>query len=164
MTTKTDYSDEEWQLLIDAPILAGLAVMMSGKSGLGTMKEAVSLTQGTLSGAKEYPNVELIGAIVDARLKGGEKSSAETFTNNPYQGLGIEKFMATVSEKCKAASEVLAKKATPEEASAFRAWVLSIADDVSKAAREGGFLGFGGTQVSVEEVAAIDRIKSALAA
>ena len=114
--------------------------------------------------AKEYPNVELIGAIVDARLKGGEKSSAETFTNNPYQGLGIEKFMATVSEKCKAASEVLAKKATPEEASAFRAWVLSIADDVSKAAREGGFLGFGGTQVSVEEVAAIDRIKSALAA
>ena len=164
MTTKTDYSDEEWQLLIDVPILAGLAVMMSGKSGLGTMKEAVSLTQGALSGAKEYPNVELIGAIVDARLKGGEKSSAETFTNNPYQGLGIEKFMATVSEKCKAASEVLAKKATPEEASAFRAWVLSIADDVSKAAREGGFLGFGGTQVSVEEVAAIDRIKSALAA
>jgi hypothetical protein len=57
MTTKTDYSDEEWQLLVDVPILAGLAVMMSGKSGLGTMKEAVSLTQGTLSGAKEYPNV-----------------------------------------------------------------------------------------------------------
>ena len=149
--------------MIDVPILAGLAVMMSRKSGLGTMKEAVSLTQGALSGAKEYPNVELIGAIVDARLKGGEKSSAETFTNNPYQGLGIEKFMTTVSEKCKAASEVLAKKATPEEASAFRAWVLSIADDVSKAAREGGFLGFGGTQVSVEEVAADHRISPARA-
>jgi hypothetical protein len=90
MTTKSDYSDEEWQLLIDVPILAGLAVMMSGKSGLGTMKEAVSLTQNTLSGAQEYPNVELIRAIVDARLKGGEKSSAESFTHNPYQGLGIE--------------------------------------------------------------------------
>ena len=164
MTTKTDYSDEEWQLLIDVPTLTGLAVMMSGKSGLGTMKEAVSLTQSILDGAKEYPNVELIRAIVDARLKGGEKSSAETFTNNPYQGLGIEKFMATVAEKCKAASEVLAKKATPDEASAFRTWVLSIVDDVSKAAREGGFLGFGGTQVSAEEVAAIDRIKSALTA
>ena len=34
----------------------------------------------------------------------------------------------------------------------------------AKAAREGGFLGFGGTQVSAEEVAAIDRIKAALAA
>jgi len=164
MTTKTDYSDEEWQLLVDAPVLAGLAVMMSGKSGLGTMKEAVSLTQGTLSGIKEHPNVELIRAITDARLTGGEKSSAETLTNNPYQGLGIEKFMATVSEKCTAVSELLAKKATPEEGSAFRAWVLSIADDVSKAAREGGFLGFGGTQVSTEEIAAIDRIKSALTA
>jgi hypothetical protein len=164
MTTKTDYSDEEWQLLLDVPTLTGLAVMMSGKSGLGTMKEAVSLTRGALDGAKEHPNIELIKAIVDARVKGGEKSSAESFTDNPYQGLGVEKFMGIVLEKCRSASEVLARKATTEEATAFRSWVLSIADNVSKAAREGGFLGFGGTQVSAEEVAAINSIKSALTA
>lgn len=163
MTTKSEYTAEEWQLLLDVPTLAGLAVMMSAKSGLGTMKEAISLTRSTLDGGKEFPNVELIQAIVDARLKSGEKSTVETFTDNPYQGLGIEKFKVTVSEKCKAASEVLARKATPEEAAAFRTWVLSIADNVSKAAHEGGFLGFGGTQVSPEEVAAIDSIKAALA-
>ncbi|HRW60138.1 MAG: hypothetical protein RKP20_09940 [Candidatus Competibacter sp.] len=163
MTTKSEYNAEEWQLLLDVPTLAGLAVMMSAKSGLGTMKEAISLTRSTLEGGKEFPNVELIQAIVNARLKGGEKSTAETFTDNPYQGLGIEKFKAAVSEKCRAASEVLARKATPEEAVAFRTWVLSIADNVSKAAYEGGFLGFGGTQVSPEEVAAIDSIKAALA-
>lgn len=35
MTTKSEYTAEEWQLLLDVPTLAGLAVMMSGKSGLG---------------------------------------------------------------------------------------------------------------------------------
>lgn len=164
MTTKADYTSEEWQLLIDAPTLAGLAVMMAGKSGLGTMKEAVAVTQGTLSGGEDHPNVELIQAIIEARAKGGEKSTAETLTDNPYQGLGREKFVETAAEKCKAASELLARKATTEEAAAFKAWVVSIADRVAKAAREGGFLGFGGTQVSEEEVAAIDRIKASLQA
>ena len=164
MTTKADYSTDEWQLLLDAPTLAGLAVMMAAKSGLGTMKEAASLTQSILGGGKEHPNVPLIQAIVEARVKGGDRSSAETFTDNPYQGLGIEKFLTVIAEKCRAASEVVTRKGTPEEAAAFRTWVLSIADNVAKAAREGGFLGFGGTQVSAEEVAAIDRIKAALAA
>jgi hypothetical protein len=47
-----------------------------------------------------------------------------------------------------------------EEAAGFKTWVLSIGDQVAKAAREGGFLGFGGTQVSAEEVTMIDRIKA----
>lgn len=162
MTTKADYTADEWQVLVDVPTLAGLAVMMSGKSGLGTMKEAVALTQSVVDGREDHPSVSLIQAIIDGRLKGSDKSTAETFTNNPYTGLGIEKFMATVAERCKAAAEILAKKAPAEEASAFRAWVLQIAENVAKAAREGGFLGFGGTQVSTEEVAAIDRIKSSL--
>jgi hypothetical protein len=37
-----------------------------------------------------------------------------------------------------------------------------LGDQVAKAAREGGFLGFGGTQISAEEVAVIDRIKTSL--
>jgi hypothetical protein len=164
MTKKTDYTSDEWQLLIDAPTLAGLAVMVAGKSGLGTMKEAVAVTQGTLSSGDAHPNVELVQAIIEARTKGGEKSSAETMTNNPYQGLGREKFVEVAAEKCTAASELLGRKATAEEALAFKAWVLSIADRVAKAAREGGFLGVGGTQVSEEEVATVDRIKASLSA
>jgi hypothetical protein len=161
MTTKASYTAEEWQLLLDVPTLAGLAVMMSGKSGLGTMKEAIAVTQGTLSGSATHPGSELIQAIVTAR-KGGEKSTAESFTDNPYQGLGREKFVEMVAGKCKAANDLLARKGTPEEAAAFKDWVVSIADGVAKAAREGGILGFGGTLVSAEEVAAIEQIKASL--
>jgi hypothetical protein len=164
MTTKADYRAEEWQLLLDVPTLAGLAVMMAGKSGLSTMKEALAITQATLSGAAEYPDAPLLQAINDARVKGGEKSTAETFSGNPYAGLGREKFLEVVTGKCGEASALLKAKATPTEAEAFRLWTLSIADKVAKAAYEGGFLGFGGTQVSAEEVAAIDKIKSSLIA
>lgn len=162
MTKKTDYTSDEWQLLIDVPTLAGLAVMVAGKSGLGTMKEAVAVTQGTLSSGDAHPNVELLQAIIEARMKGGEKSTAELLTDNPYQGLGRQKFVEAAAEKCTAASELLGRKAPAEEAVAFKAWVVSIAEKVAKAAREGGFLGFGGTQVSEEEVATIDRIKASL--
>jgi hypothetical protein len=162
MTKKADYTPEEWQLLLDVPALAGLGVMMAGKSGLGTMKEAIALTQGVMAGSRDHPNLELIQSIIEARLKGGERSTAETLSGNPYQGLGREKFVDVVAEKCTAAAALLAAKATPEEAAGFKAWIVSIGDQVAKAAREGGFLGFGGTQVSAEEVAVIDRIKTSL--
>lgn len=164
MTGKADYTAEEWQLLLDVPTLAGLAVMMSGKSGLGTMKEALAITEATLTGAADYPSAPLLQAIGEARTKGGEKSTAETFSGNPYAGLGREKFLDVVAEKCRLAAALLAAKATPDEAQAFKAWTLSIADKVAKAALEGGFLGFGGTQVSAEEVAAIDKLKASLTA
>src|SRR5512132_388880 len=120
MTKKADYTADEWQLLLDVPALAGLGVMMAGKSGLGTMKEAIALTQGVMAGSRDYPNLELIQSIIEARLKGGERSTAETLSGNPYQGLGREKFVDVVAEKCTAAAALLAAKATPEEAAVRR--------------------------------------------
>ena len=46
------------------------------------------------------------------------------------------------------ALSILGAKGTPEEVAAFRQWLYGIAEKVAKAAKEGGFLGFGGTQVS----------------
>ncbi len=48
MSSKNDYSAEEWQLLLDVPPLVGTAVMMAGGSGLGTLKEAFAIASGVL--------------------------------------------------------------------------------------------------------------------
>ena len=40
--------------------------------------------------------------------------------------------------------------------------VVSVAQKVSEAAKEGGFLGFGGTQVSEQEAATIKELSTAL--
>ena len=40
MSTKTDFTPEEWEILRNAPSLAAAAVMMAGRSGLfGSIKE-----------------------------------------------------------------------------------------------------------------------------
>ena len=50
-----------------------------------------------------------------------------------------------------------------DDAPAFRSWLKSIAQDAAEAAREGGFLGFGGEKVSEAEKATLAEIEQALA-
>ena len=45
---------------------------------------------------------------------------------------------------------------------AFKAWLGAIAERVAEASKEGGFLGFGGVQVSDAEKATLAEIAGAL--
>jgi hypothetical protein len=57
---------------------------------------------------------------------------------------------------------LLEKKAKPDEAQGFNQWLVSVAKKVAEAAKEGGFLGFGGTQVSEQEAATIKELSTAV--
>jgi hypothetical protein len=57
---------------------------------------------------------------------------------------------------------LIEKKAKPDS-QGFNQWLVSVAQKVSEAAKEGGFLGFGGTQVSEQEAATIKELSTALA-
>src|SRR6185369_3220690 len=59
-------------------------------------------------------------------------------------------------------ADLLARKAPPDEAEGFKRWMLSIAERVSKAAREGGVLGIGSKLVSEKETTMIDELAGAL--
>ena len=52
----------------------------------------------------------------------------------------------------------------PAEAGAFKDWLKQIAQKTAEASTEGGFLGFGGVQVSEAEKATLAEIASALGA
>jgi hypothetical protein len=52
----------------------------------------------------------------------------------------------------------------PGDAAAYKSWLQSISQHVAEAAKEGGFLGFGGVQVSDAEKATLGEISSALQA
>jgi hypothetical protein len=56
---------------------------------------------------------------------------------------------------------VVSEKGAPE-AAGFRELVMKVAQSTAEAAKEGGVLGIGGTQVSAAEQSAIDRIRTAL--
>jgi len=51
---------------------------------------------------------------------------------------------------------------SPGEAEAFKTWIASVAAKVSHASKEGGFLGFGGKEVSSEEEEALRQLADVL--
>ena len=53
-------------------------------------------------------------------------------------------------------------KATPEEAEAFRRWLLAAAQAAADAGKEGGFLGFGAERVSAGERRMLDQVRAVL--
>ena len=162
MTSKADFTQEQWQLILDVPVMVGMGVMIAGKSGLGTMKESFALTKEMIDAVKDHADNELIQSVVNARLKDKEKSSAEVLTNNPYTGQGREGLVDAAVEKCEQVCTVLAENCTDQEAREFKQWAMRIGEKVAMAASEGGFLGFGGEQVSAEEKQALARISQAL--
>lgn len=161
MSVREKIDQDEWQLLLDVPMMVGAAVMVAGKSGLGTMKESFALAQHSIGAMKKYPDNALIQDIVEARFKLKEKASIESFSS-PMLKLTPEEFGEAVTEKCTQVNALLADKASADEASGYKQWIEEIADAVAHAAKEGGFLGFGGERYSEAEKQTVAKIQSAL--
>jgi hypothetical protein len=64
-------------------------------------------------------------------------------------------------EELRAVATLVETKA-PEDADAFKAWLNEVARKAAEAGKEGGFLGFGGVDVSDAERATLAEISSAL--
>jgi hypothetical protein len=69
-----------------------------------------------------------------------------------------------VLEELRGVNELVTAKATPQEAEAFRRWLVAAAQAAADAAKEGGFLGFGAEQVSAGEKQMLDQVGAALGA
>ena len=163
MSTKADYTPDQWQLLLDIPPMVGTAVMVAGKSGLGSLKEAFALARGVLGAKTGYEENELVQSLVQARLQDGERSQIEVLAENPYRGLEPAELAAAVTEKCIQVRQLLAEKASAEEAAGYQQWSIDVGEKVAHAAKEGGFLGIGGERVSQAERDVLDQVKAALA-
>ena len=66
MTSKADFTSQEWTMLLLAPVQTGMAVLLASSSGLiGTAKEAMTLYNATNKRvAQQYPNNSLIQALL----------------------------------------------------------------------------------------------------
>ena len=59
---------------------------------------------------------------------------------------------------------LVTEKADPDEAQAFREWLLTAAKRAADAAKEGGFLGFKAERVSEGEQQMLDKLGEVLSA
>jgi len=155
MSINTKFTEEEQFTLTNTPYIVGAAMVFSGGSGLGTIKELYSNAKSFLEGAKKFPNNEIIASIlpnmedwkeVKEQTKKFQEKSKEIFKEKGITS--PEKMQEYAVEEVAKVSKLLQEKATADEAKEYKEWMLSIAENVAKAAKEGGFLGFGGERVS----------------
>jgi hypothetical protein len=155
MTTKTDYTEQEWAGLVRAPITVGSYIIVADLSVMAMLSE----TQGMLKAiqAQQAPDAakELVAAVVAEIV--GMASRKEKIA--PPQVEKGQDPRPQIKADLMSDLAVLDTKATPEEKAGFCTWLLTVATATAEAGREGGFLGIGAVRVSDQEKAALDDLK-----
>ena len=161
MTTKAEFTEDEWARLKRAPFIAGLAISLADPGGpIEAIKETAAALKTVTAAADSTERGELVGAL--AR----EVTEEARHRKNPLSGFRPKGALAgqEILDELRAVNAIVTEKASPEEAEAFRAWLLDAAKESADAAKEGGFLGFHAERVSEGEQRMLDQLAGVLAA
>jgi hypothetical protein len=165
MTQREDYTDEEWAQIIAAPVAVIAAVIGASPGGpLSIMQEVAAAVKGFEQAAAERRDNPLIAALLltlKGRFEAATGKGADP-ANEQVDIIELGKDPARCVAACSDARALLARKAPPEIAAELCAWLYQLADDVARAATEGGFLGIGGEQVNDKERAILAELAAAL--
>jgi hypothetical protein len=155
MTTKTDFTEEEWIRIGRAPIVAGMAISLADPGGpIETIKESNAAIRTVLEAAESGAHGELVQAVA---RDVAEKARAR---QNPMAGFRPKGADARdeVLDELRAVNALLVEKTTPEERAQFVDWLRTAAQNTATAAKEGGFLGFNAQLVSEREQQMLDTL------
>jgi hypothetical protein len=161
MTTRSDFTDEEWARLERAPFVAGMAISLADPGGpIEALKETMATGKTVLETAQTGGRGELVDAVAK------EVAAKTQKRQNPLGGFKPKGPLAgeAILDEIRGANQLVNEKATPEEAAAFREWILSAAQHAADAAKEGGFMGFRAERVSQGEQQMLDKLREVLSA
>ena len=157
MSKKTDYTAEEWQTIVKAAPMAGLAVTLASPNGpFGVMKEMFAVGMAIADTLQKGSSNELVSSLIDDLKARATKPERPTGMDSP------EKARAACMQALQELDALLLRKSTPNEALGFKQWLHGIANSVAEASNEGGFMGFGGEKVSAAEREALAAIGATL--
>ena len=141
MTGKADFAEEEWKLVLEGPPSAGMIVVTAQRGG--TFRETIAMAKAYVEARKQHGESELLDEIVSAKpeVDHTRYHSAEELKESGLQHL-------------RDAIDLLERKATPEELEDYRRFVLTLADKVATAHREGEESVSPAERAAIEEIAA----------
>ena len=155
MTTKADFTEEEWARLGRAPLVAGMAISLADPGGpIETLKESTAALQTVLEAARSGTYGDFVQAVArDFAEKARSRQNPMAGFKPKGRDAGEE-----VLTELRAVNRLLVDKLTPEEREQFREWLKTAAQRAATAAKEGGFLGFRAELVSEREQQMLDRL------
>lgn len=152
MTKKADYTEEEWVTLRRAPVVAGMAITLADPGGpIEATREVIATLKAVTSPGSDE---ELVVALSQDAMALAQQRQNLLGDFKPRGATAAQQ----VLDELRAAGDIVSRKATPEEAAAFRSWLIEAARAAADAAKEGGFLGFGAEQVSKGERDMLERL------
>ena len=161
MAVKSNFSADEWNTVLEAPVLAGFAITAADPSGLfGTLKEGWANAK-ELAAAKTSASDELIKSVAEDLFTSEGRTGAHDRMAALLKGAKREEAKDRALAELKRAVALVDAKA-PADAGTFKHWLSHIAQIVAEAGSEGGFLGFGGVQVSDKEKATLAELHGVL--
>jgi len=137
VTDKSAFSNGEWYLLVRLPRWVALAA--SAAEADSPLRTAAEKDAGliAIANGRGFGN-PLVETLAHQLLdEFDEPDAADQRIDFKKATVGV----ATVLDRARAASSLLAEKADPADATAYRRWLLGITDTVVGVARSGAFQG-----------------------
>jgi hypothetical protein len=158
MSTKSDFTEDEWATLARSPIVAGMAISLADPGGpIEALKETSAAVKFAIGSSGEQRD-DLVGEIARDMRALVEERKNPVGDFKPRGALAGKEIVDEISR----ANEIVSAKANPEEAAAFREWIMECAQRAADAAKEGGFMGFRAERVSQGEKDMLAQLGSAL--
>ena len=164
MTLKSTLSPEDWEQVMQAPFIAGFAVTAADPGGLvGAFQESSAMAK-SLQNAPGSDDEETVVGAIFAALKSSEgRSTIKEGLKTLIKGHSPADASAAAVARLTDLMSLVSQKA-PSEFDALAGLVRDTATNVAEAAKEGGFMGFGGTSVSDAEKKTLADIDAAISA
>jgi len=143
MTTKADFSPEDWKIILEAPPSAGMIVVTAQRGG--SFRESIAMAKAYVEARQQHGESELLDEIVAAKP---ERDHSHYHSPEELKEHGLEHLRASIA--------LLTGTAQPQEVDEYRRFIVTLAQKVAAAHREHG------QAVSPAEQAAIDDITAAL--
>jgi hypothetical protein len=124
MATKTDFTEDEWKTLGKGVTGAGMLVSIADRGFFDSFKEAGAIAK-HLRDAREKSQSELVRELSETRGTGFGITSSPQEVETETLG-ALRSSMATLRAKA------------PDEAEAYRDFVLDVAESVAEAAKDVG--------------------------
>jgi hypothetical protein len=143
MTSKSDFTAEEWNLILEAPPSAGMIVVTAQHGG--TFRETIAMAKAYVEARQQHGKSELLDDIVAAKP---ERDHTLYHSFDELKEHGLQHLRDSVA--------LLESKATPEEVDEYRRFIVTLSQKVAAAHHEHG------REVSDLEQKAISDITEAL--
>lgn len=178
MSTKEDYTSEEWSTLQQALLETG-ALMVFLEPGR-EFRESLEIFETLDEAMEKYRDNPVIVSIADmftavqeeieaeqddeqAELDNDADSvESESQIEESAAGPSYEDNKSMTFSLLKEAIRILSLKGNPREVQDYRHLVIDVAEEVAKVSKTGSFLGFGGQRIDDDEARLIGEIKNVI--